>query len=154
MSQTEWMENYGLVLDDARAAADWSWSPEGDLAQALRLTTLLLPLGYQFALVDEMDARVERAIVHAPEAVPRQLLAEIRLNIAYSGLRPNRQTEWGAWRTPMARRPLAGHDWRFFRHGALASQSPAMMQPNGMTSSTTSARSKVSIWRRNAAAFL
>lgn len=93
MSRTDWMENYGLVLDDARAATDWAWSAEGDLGQALRLTTLLLPLGYQFALVDEMDARVEQALTRAPEASPRQLLAEIRLNVAYSGLRQSRDVE-------------------------------------------------------------
>lgn len=93
MSRTDWMENYGLALDDARAATDWSWSSAGDIGQALRLTTLLLPLGYQFALVDEMDTRVEQAILRAPEASPRQLLAEFRLNVAYSGLRQSRDVE-------------------------------------------------------------
>lgn len=93
MSRGDWMVNYGLVLDDARAATDWAWSAEGDIAQALRLTTLLLPLGYQFALVDEMDARVEQAIGRASEASPRQLLAEIRLNVAYSGMRQSRDVE-------------------------------------------------------------
>ncbi len=93
MSRADWMENYGLVLDDARAATDWALSADGDLAQALRLTTLLLPLGYQFALVEEMDARVEQALARAPEASPRQLLAEIRLNVAYSGMRQSRDVE-------------------------------------------------------------
>lgn len=93
MSRADWMENYGLVLDDARAATDWSWSAEGDIAQALRLTALLLPLGYQFALVEEMDARVEQALQRGSEVSPRQLLAEIRLNIAYSGLRQSRDVE-------------------------------------------------------------
>ncbi len=53
-------------------------------------------------------------------------------------------------------RPLSKHDafkerkadyaafpdvyWRFFRQGSFFCQSPAMMLPNGITSSTTSAR--------------
>ena len=93
MSRSSWMENYGLLLDDARAATDWAWTAEGDIGQALRLTALLLPLGYQFALVNELDDRVEKALARASEASPRQLLAEIRLNVAYSGLRQSRDVE-------------------------------------------------------------
>ena len=93
MPRAIWMENYSLVLDDARAATDWAWTGEGDIGQALRLTALLLPLGYQFALVDELDERVGQALGRASEASPRQLLAEIRLNVAYSGLRQSRDIE-------------------------------------------------------------
>ncbi len=93
MSRADWIENYGLVLDDARAATDWAWTTEGDVGQAMRLTALLLPLGYQFALVDEMDDRVENALARAAEASPRQLLAEIRLNVAYSGMRQSRDAQ-------------------------------------------------------------
>ena len=93
MPKTAWIDNYGLVLDDARAATDWAWSTDGDIAQAVRLTALLLPLGYQFALVDEMDGRVEQALQRVGEASPRQLLAEIRLHVAYSGLRQSRDVE-------------------------------------------------------------
>ncbi|MBI1172410.1 hypothetical protein GC209_13505 [bacterium] len=93
MSRAEWIENYGLVLDDARAATDWAWTAEGNTAQAVRLTARLLPLGYQFALMDEMDDRVEKALARASDAVPRQLLAEIRLNVAYSGMRQSRDVE-------------------------------------------------------------
>lgn len=84
--RTEWLERYGYVIDDARAAIDWAMGPDGDLGQGIRLTALFLPLGFQFSLMEEMGARVDAALERAPRAMPRELVAEIRLNVSHASL--------------------------------------------------------------------
>ena len=82
--RSEWLEAYGYTIDDARAATDWALGPEGDVAQGIRLTSLLLPLCYQFASIEEVNDRTRAALVRASEAEPRELVAEIRLRVSAS----------------------------------------------------------------------
>ncbi len=93
MSRTEWVDLYSFIIDDARAATDWAFSAEGDIGQAVRLTALLLPLGFQFALVDEMATRIDAALARAEEANPRELVAEIRLHVSHASFSHMRTPE-------------------------------------------------------------
>jgi predicted ATPase/DNA-binding winged helix-turn-helix (wHTH) protein len=84
-----WLETYEPLLGDARQALRWAFSPEGDRAAGVILSSLLMPLGLQMGLVDEFRERVETAIGHARELSPPELLAEMRLNLVYGILNQN-----------------------------------------------------------------
>ena len=86
MSRSEWVRSYGPMIDDARAAADWALSGNGDIGLGLRLTLLLLPLVMQYGLIEEVRDRIVVALSKAPDAKPRDIIAEIRLNTAYSSV--------------------------------------------------------------------
>ncbi len=86
LERLQWLELYGHIIDDARAATDWAFSEHGDIGQAVRLTALILPLGFQYALIEEMRGRIEKALSRSSEASPREIIAEIRLNVALSSL--------------------------------------------------------------------
>ncbi len=93
VDRAEWLELHGMIIDDARAATDWAFSPNGNIGQGIRLTSLLLPLGFQFALIDEMADRITVALTRAHEASPREYVAEIRLNVAHTSLGLNRDAD-------------------------------------------------------------
>ena len=58
----EWLLAYGREIDNVRAALDWAFSPDGDTAVGIGLTTASVPLWFQLSLMDECRARVERAL--------------------------------------------------------------------------------------------
>jgi predicted ATPase/DNA-binding winged helix-turn-helix (wHTH) protein len=93
--RTEWLSRYGYMIDDARAATDWAMSADGDVGQGIRLTALFLPLGFQFALVKEISDRIDAALARAEDAAPRELVAEIRLNVSHASLGQNQTAELG-----------------------------------------------------------
>jgi predicted ATPase/DNA-binding winged helix-turn-helix (wHTH) protein len=49
----EWLAVYGREVDNVRAALDWAFSPNGDSAIGVGLTTASVPLWFQLALLDE-----------------------------------------------------------------------------------------------------
>lgn len=93
LSRSEWLERYGYIIDDARAATDWALGPDGDASQGVRLTSLLLPLCFQFGLIEEVNERTEAALARAAEVEPRELLAEIKLRVSRSTLGQTRGTQ-------------------------------------------------------------
>ena len=93
LDRTAWIDAYGYMIDDARAATDWALGDSGDVGQGIRLTALLLPLEFQFGLVEEMSARIETALARAHEADPREIVAEIRLNVSRASLGQTRDVE-------------------------------------------------------------
>ena len=92
-SRSEWLERYGYVIDDARAATDWALGPDGEPAQGVRLTSLLLPLCFQFGLIEEVNERTDGALALAADVEPRELLAEIKLRVSRSTLGQTRGTQ-------------------------------------------------------------
>ncbi|MDB5535944.1 MAG: hypothetical protein JWQ65_819 [Devosia sp.] len=80
--RNQWLETYGSSIDDVRSAIEWASSDDANMALAVRLTALALPLGLHLGIVDEFRSRVERAIEAAAELPKSEVLAEIRLNVA------------------------------------------------------------------------
>jgi predicted ATPase/DNA-binding winged helix-turn-helix (wHTH) protein len=76
----EWLEEHRHLIDDVRAALDWSFSPGGDATLGVSLTVAAVPLWFQLLLVSECCGRVETAL-SAPEA-SRSPRAEMALYAA------------------------------------------------------------------------
>ena len=58
----EWLAEHRPLLDNVRAALDWTFSPEGGSALGVALTVGAVPLWYQLSLMREACERVERAL--------------------------------------------------------------------------------------------
>jgi tetratricopeptide (TPR) repeat protein len=58
----EWLTDYGLRIDNLRAALDWAFSPGGDASIGVALTAAAVPLWMHLSLLDECRTRVERAL--------------------------------------------------------------------------------------------
>ena len=87
----QWLAKYRNSIDDVRSAIDWGYSDVGDVALAVRLTALALPLGLQLGIVDELRSRVERAILAAAKLTSPEVVPEIRLNAAIGTLAMNQK---------------------------------------------------------------
>ncbi|WP_206240063.1 ATP-binding protein [Novosphingobium terrae] len=79
MTRDQWLEAYGHTTDDVRAALDWSFSGEGDLAIAASLIIASLPFGFQMSLLDEFRQRGERALSLLSKSGSDPPLHELRL---------------------------------------------------------------------------
>ncbi|MBE3025826.1 winged helix-turn-helix domain-containing protein [Janthinobacterium sp. GW458P] len=62
MPPEHWSARYGRHVDDLRAAIDWAFGEEGDVALGVALTLAAQTLFYQLSLMDEYRVRVERAL--------------------------------------------------------------------------------------------
>ena len=62
MPPAQWSARYGRHVDDLRAAIDWAFGEEGDVALGVALTLAAQTLFYQLSLMDEYRVRVERAL--------------------------------------------------------------------------------------------
>ena len=62
MTRQQWMARYSPLIDDIRAALDWAFTPDGDVALGVDLTIAGFAIGRQMLLVDEFTDRVKRAI--------------------------------------------------------------------------------------------
>jgi predicted ATPase len=62
MTRPQWMSRYSLLIDDIRAALDWAFTPDGDVALGVELTIASFAIGRQMLLVDEFTDRVKLAI--------------------------------------------------------------------------------------------
>ena len=58
----EWVVAYGRQIDNVRTALDWAFSPSGDATIGAALTAASVPLWFQYSLMVECRARVERAL--------------------------------------------------------------------------------------------
>jgi predicted ATPase len=56
-----WRAQYGRLIDDIRAAIDWSLGPDGDQLLGLTLTNLAGPLAFELSLLVEFLTRYETA---------------------------------------------------------------------------------------------
>ncbi|MDL2407771.1 winged helix-turn-helix domain-containing protein [Rhizobium calliandrae] len=61
--KSDWMAEYAHRVDDARNAMAWAFTPEGDQMLGVRLTAALIPLWYELSSLNEMQSRVERALL-------------------------------------------------------------------------------------------
>ena len=62
MPPASWSARYGRHVDDLRAAIDWAFGEEGDVALGVSLTLAAQTLFYQLSLMDEYRVRVGRAL--------------------------------------------------------------------------------------------
>lgn len=62
MTRQQWMARYSPLIDDIRAALDWAFTPDGDVALGVDLTIAGFAIGRQMLLVDEFTDRVKLAI--------------------------------------------------------------------------------------------
>src|SRR6185312_1062238 len=65
---TEWRERYRHLIDNVRAALDWSFSPAGDPVTGVALTVATVPLWFALSLTGECAERVDRALATQPES--------------------------------------------------------------------------------------
>ncbi len=76
MTREQWMARYSPLIDDIRAALDWAFTPNGDVALGVELTISGFAIGRQMLLVDEFTDRVKRAIdaiaTHGDELASRR----------------------------------------------------------------------------------
>ena len=86
MSRDQWLSQYGSLIDDARAAIDWAFSPLGSIELGAALTIATLPFGFQLSLIDETIRRATLALNALGRMSPPQPLSEIRLQNALTGL--------------------------------------------------------------------
>jgi predicted ATPase/DNA-binding winged helix-turn-helix (wHTH) protein len=61
-----WRAQYGRLIDDIRAAIDWSLGPDGDRILGVRLTNLAGPLAFELSLLAEFLTRYETAYALLP----------------------------------------------------------------------------------------
>jgi predicted ATPase len=64
---TEWRERYRHLIDNVRAALDWSFSPTGEAANGVALAVATVPLWFALSLTSECAERVDRALATPPE---------------------------------------------------------------------------------------
>jgi predicted ATPase len=65
---TEWRERYRHLIDNVRAALDWSFSPNGAATTGVALTVATIPLWFALSLTGECAERVDRALATPPES--------------------------------------------------------------------------------------
>lgn len=86
MPRTAWLGLYGALIDDVRAALQWSFSDGGDVAVGLALTAASVPLAYQLSLWDEYVALHEQALARLATQPQVDPAVELRLRTAYGSL--------------------------------------------------------------------
>jgi predicted ATPase/DNA-binding winged helix-turn-helix (wHTH) protein len=86
LPRSQWLAQYGRLIDDVRAALEWAFSPVGDAALGATLTAASLPFGFQRAQIDEFMRRADRALQTLAVLNPPQPVAELRLAVALAGL--------------------------------------------------------------------
>jgi predicted ATPase/DNA-binding winged helix-turn-helix (wHTH) protein len=96
---TEWLGHHRHLVDNVRAALDWSFSPAGESPTGVALTDAAVPLWFELSLTRECGERVDRAL--AAPAASRSADREMRLCAARawslmqtSGFVPETQAAW------------------------------------------------------------
>jgi predicted ATPase/DNA-binding winged helix-turn-helix (wHTH) protein len=82
----EWAAEYGLQIDNLRAALDWAFSPNGDASIGVALTAAAVPLWLHLSLLDECLGRVERAIAAVEVGTNPDARHEMKLHAALGAL--------------------------------------------------------------------
>ena len=99
-SSAEWLEAYGALVDEVRAALDWAFSANGDARIATTLTIVAVPLWLQLSLMAECRRRVDQAIaVVQAQATPdmrrdMQLAAALGATLVYTSMGPEARAAW------------------------------------------------------------
>lgn len=83
MSAAVWLRTYSFRLDDVRAALQWTFSDEGDLALGVELTAKAAPLLFQLSFLDEQRLRAERALQAVAVMDTNDPRLEFALRIVY-----------------------------------------------------------------------
>jgi predicted ATPase len=79
---TEWLADYGPHLDNMRAALDWAFTPDGDAAIGVALTTAAVPLWMHLSLMDECRSRVVQALAAGGAGSHRDAFRRMKLYAA------------------------------------------------------------------------
>ncbi len=82
----EWVSDYAGQIDDLRAALDWAFSPTGDPGLGIELTAAATPLWMHLALLEECQARIERALSCFRDGVTQNALLEMALSTALASV--------------------------------------------------------------------
>jgi predicted ATPase/DNA-binding winged helix-turn-helix (wHTH) protein len=85
-TRQQWLLQYGSMIDDVRAALDWSFSPSGNIECASTLTIATLPFGVRLSLIGESTKRAALALEVLSRVSPPKPLWEMRINNALVGL--------------------------------------------------------------------
>jgi len=78
----EWLADYGRRIDNLRTALDWAFSPGGDVDVGVALTAAAVPLWMHLSLLEECQARVERALDCGTEMHRAESKREMKLYAA------------------------------------------------------------------------
>jgi predicted ATPase/DNA-binding winged helix-turn-helix (wHTH) protein len=65
LAKADWLARFGGQIGNLRAALDWAFSPDGDVAIGVALTTAAIPLWVELSLMAECRGWVERALGQA-----------------------------------------------------------------------------------------
>ena len=82
MTRAEWRATYCRLIDDVRAALDWSFSNQGELSIGVAITAFALLPVYELGLLDEYHEQIDRALNQIHLLSPPQPVLEMRLNAA------------------------------------------------------------------------
>jgi predicted ATPase/DNA-binding winged helix-turn-helix (wHTH) protein len=82
MPRAQWRSTYARLIDDVRAANNWSFSSAGDPSIGIAITAFSLLEVYELGLLDESDECIDRALNHIHLLSPPQPVLEMRLNAA------------------------------------------------------------------------
>src|SRR5437660_212540 len=82
MPRAQWRSTYCRLIDDVRAALNWSFSSAGDVSIGVAITAFSLLGVYELGLLDEYNDCIDRALNHIHLLSPPQPVLEMRLNAA------------------------------------------------------------------------
>jgi len=82
LTRDAWLARYGRCIDHVRAALDWAFGDDGDLAMALALSAVSAPIWYQLSLMDEYRGRLELALARGAQAGLLTPRLEMELSLA------------------------------------------------------------------------
>jgi predicted ATPase/DNA-binding winged helix-turn-helix (wHTH) protein len=86
LNRTEWLNAYEFVLEDIRAALDWSLGCSGDIILGAQVTASAIPFGYQLALTEEFRDRAKQALLGLSQCEVTDPALESHLKAALSTL--------------------------------------------------------------------
>ena len=102
---TEWLDDYGCLIDNLRAALAWAFSPEGEASVGVALTVAAVPLWFQLSLVDECLGWVERTLASLDMTEEQNQRRRMQLYAALGWLQmyetARLESSVAAWRTAL-----------------------------------------------------
>ena len=79
MTPPTWRTRFGWMIDDMRAALEWTFSSEADTPLGIRLSAAALPIAFQLAAYDEATSWGERGLAKIENTSLRDLQSEMWL---------------------------------------------------------------------------
>ena len=92
LARADWTEVYCPLVGDLRAALDWAFSLEGDVALGVQLTLAAIPFGFGFGSLNELQGRVEQSLTYLARDLEPDTSIIARLRTALAVLLAN--THW------------------------------------------------------------